>query len=144
MREKTTAINSEILVFLFLTPVPVSLIAQGKLMDGQLIDSSLSKDPLVLVLGKRTVIAGKYTNNDINNAAFLQHQRHFIETFYFLLVSVVWLSLQVWSKAWLVSVKGKSHRREKAWFLSKKKKTFYKCVQWFLRSKFVFPSSGKK
>ncbi|XP_054883056.1 peptidyl-prolyl cis-trans isomerase FKBP11 [Poeciliopsis prolifica] len=30
----------------------------GKLMDGQLIDSSLSKDPLVLVLGKRTVIAG--------------------------------------------------------------------------------------
>ncbi|XP_017160345.1 peptidyl-prolyl cis-trans isomerase FKBP11 isoform X2 [Poecilia reticulata] len=27
-------------------------------MDGQMIDSSLSRDPLVLVLGKRTVIAG--------------------------------------------------------------------------------------
>ncbi|XP_014827031.1 PREDICTED: peptidyl-prolyl cis-trans isomerase FKBP11 [Poecilia mexicana] len=30
----------------------------GKLMDGQIIDSSLSRDPLVIVLGKRTVIPG--------------------------------------------------------------------------------------
>ncbi|XP_014899998.1 peptidyl-prolyl cis-trans isomerase FKBP11 [Poecilia latipinna] len=30
----------------------------GKLMDGQMIDSSLSRDPLVIVLGKRTVIPG--------------------------------------------------------------------------------------
>ncbi|XP_071350430.1 peptidyl-prolyl cis-trans isomerase FKBP11 isoform X2 [Trachinotus anak] len=30
----------------------------GKLMDGKVIDSSLSRDPLVVELGKRTVIAG--------------------------------------------------------------------------------------
>ncbi|XP_053724505.1 peptidyl-prolyl cis-trans isomerase FKBP11 [Synchiropus splendidus] len=30
----------------------------GKLMDGQVIDTSLSRDPLVVELGKRTVIAG--------------------------------------------------------------------------------------
>ncbi|XP_034726507.1 peptidyl-prolyl cis-trans isomerase FKBP11 [Etheostoma cragini] len=30
----------------------------GKLMDGKMIDSSLSMDPLVVELGKRTVIAG--------------------------------------------------------------------------------------
>ncbi|XP_007559706.1 peptidyl-prolyl cis-trans isomerase FKBP11 [Poecilia formosa] len=30
----------------------------GKLMDGQMFDSSLSRDPLVIVLGKRTVIPG--------------------------------------------------------------------------------------
>ena len=32
---------------------------QGKLLDGKVIDSSLSMDPLVVELGKRTVIAGK-------------------------------------------------------------------------------------
>ncbi|CAK6955625.1 peptidyl-prolyl cis-trans isomerase FKBP11 [Scomber scombrus] len=32
----------------------------GKLMDGKVIDSSLSRDPLVVELGKRTVIAGKW------------------------------------------------------------------------------------
>lgn len=32
---------------------------QGKLMDGKVIDSSLSMNPLVVVLGKRTVIPGK-------------------------------------------------------------------------------------
>ncbi|XP_027135196.1 peptidyl-prolyl cis-trans isomerase FKBP11 isoform X1 [Larimichthys crocea] len=31
---------------------------QGKLQDGKVIDSSLSLDPLVVELGKRTVIAG--------------------------------------------------------------------------------------
>ncbi|XP_041097825.1 peptidyl-prolyl cis-trans isomerase FKBP11 [Polyodon spathula] len=30
----------------------------GKLMDGKVIDSSLSRDPLVVVLGKKTVIPG--------------------------------------------------------------------------------------
>ncbi|KAI3370144.1 hypothetical protein L3Q82_024939, partial [Scortum barcoo] len=35
----------------------------GKLMDGKVIDSSLSVDPLVVELGKRTVIAGKLTVN---------------------------------------------------------------------------------
>lgn len=32
-------------------------------MDGKVIDSSLSRDPLVVELGKRTVIAGVLTNN---------------------------------------------------------------------------------
>lgn len=36
-------------------------IVQGKLMDGKVIDSSLSMEPLVVELGKRTVIAGKLT-----------------------------------------------------------------------------------
>lgn len=32
---------------------------QGKLLDGKVFDSSLSREPLVVELGKRTVIAGK-------------------------------------------------------------------------------------
>ncbi|MFT7801060.1 FK506-binding protein 11 precursor-like [Arapaima gigas] len=33
-------------------------VLQGRLLDGKVIDSSLSRDPLVVELGKRTVIAG--------------------------------------------------------------------------------------
>lgn len=33
-------------------------------MDGKVIDTSLSRDPLVVELGKRTVIAGKSTNDN--------------------------------------------------------------------------------
>lgn len=33
-------------------------------MDGKVIDSSLSRDPLVVELGKKTVIAGKLTNDN--------------------------------------------------------------------------------
>lgn len=42
-------------------PSIVSVTVQGKLMDGKVIDSSLSMEPLVVELGKRTVIAGKLT-----------------------------------------------------------------------------------
>lgn len=48
--------------FSFMSPSPASIV-QGKLMDGKVIDSSLSMDPLVVELGKRTVIAGKLTVN---------------------------------------------------------------------------------
>ncbi|XP_078803007.1 peptidyl-prolyl cis-trans isomerase FKBP11 isoform X3 [Oryzias latipes] len=36
----------------------VSNNSQGRLMDGKVIDTSLSRDPLVIELGKRTVIPG--------------------------------------------------------------------------------------
>lgn len=42
-------------------PPIVCFTVQGKLMDGKVIDSSLSMEPLVVELGKRTVIAGKLT-----------------------------------------------------------------------------------
>lgn len=32
---------------------------QGRLMDGKVIDTSLSREPLVVELGKRSVITGK-------------------------------------------------------------------------------------
>lgn len=48
---------------------------QGKLLaDGKVIDSSLSRDPLVVVLGKRTVIPGKITT--IQKDSFRQYIDH--------------------------------------------------------------------
>lgn len=46
-----------------LPPVSVSqwsfwCAVQGRLLDGKVIDSSLSRDPLLVELGKRTVISG--------------------------------------------------------------------------------------
>lgn len=46
-------------------------------MDGKVIDSSLSRDPLVVELGKRTVIPGNFSN--IDRTVFLQK----IENFFF-------------------------------------------------------------
>ncbi|KAJ0068443.1 hypothetical protein NL108_008398, partial [Boleophthalmus pectinirostris] len=37
----------------------------GKLMDGKVIDTSLSRDPLVVELGKRTVITGKSNSGSL-------------------------------------------------------------------------------
>ncbi|XP_008318206.2 peptidyl-prolyl cis-trans isomerase FKBP11, partial [Cynoglossus semilaevis] len=47
------------LIWVLVNPYTLSFsFIQGKLMDGKIIDSSLSREPLVVDLGKRTVIAG--------------------------------------------------------------------------------------
>lgn len=52
------------LIWVLVNPYTLSFsFIQGKLMDGKIIDSSLSREPLVVDLGKRTVIAGKFQDN---------------------------------------------------------------------------------
>ncbi len=48
--------------------------AQGRLMDGKVIDTSLSREPLVVELGKRSVITGmrlRHCSRTLNDVMFI-------------------------------------------------------------------------
>ncbi len=58
--------------------------AQGRLMDGKVIDTSLSREPLVVELGKRSVIAGMR----------LRPCRHYIHNYRTLLNDLIFITTE--------------------------------------------------